>query len=48
MHVSKGVQDIFLKVTIEKNGRFQNLDFLSLKNLGAPTQADITEFSILL
>ena len=48
--ISKGMSNIYLKVTIEKNGRSQNLDFLSLKNLSPgkfwspPTDADITEF----
>ena len=48
--ISKGMSNIYLKVTIEKNGRSQNLDFLSLKNLSPgkfwspPTHADITEF----
>ena len=48
--ISKGMSNIYLQVTIEKNGRSQNIDFLSLKNLslvqflsfcGAPTHADI-------
>ena len=30
--VSKGMSNIYLKVTIEKNWRFQNFDFLSLKD----------------
>ena len=30
---SKGVLNIYLNVTIEKNWRSQNFDFLSLKNL---------------
>ena len=29
----KGMLNIYLKVTIEKNCRSQNFDFLSLKNL---------------
>ena len=29
--VSKGMPNIYLKVTIEKNWRSQNFDFLSLK-----------------
>ena len=29
--ISKGVPNIYLKVTIEKNWRSQNFDFLSLK-----------------
>ena len=43
--------NIYLKVTIEKNWRSQNFDFLSLKNLslgqfwGAPTHEDVTELS---
>ena len=31
--INKGMSNIYLKVTIEKNWRFQNFDFLSLKNL---------------
>ena len=31
--ISKGMSNIYLKVTIEKNWRSQNFDFLSLKNL---------------
>ena len=31
--LSKGMSNINLKVTIEKNGRSQNFDFLRLKNL---------------
>ena len=31
--LSKRMSNIYLKVTTEKNRRFQNLDFLSLKNL---------------
>ena len=31
--LSKGMSNICLKVTIEKNWRSQNFDFLSLKNL---------------
>ena len=31
--LSKGMSNIYLKVTIEKNWRSQNFDFLSLKNL---------------
>ena len=44
------MSNIYSKVHIEKNWRFQNFSFLSLKNLslgqffGAPTHADITEF----
>ena len=31
--LSKGMSNIYLKVTIEeKNGRYQNFDFLNLKN----------------
>ena len=30
--LSKGVSNIDLQVTIEKNGRSQNFDFLSLKS----------------
>ena len=45
--LSKGMSNIYLKVTIET---FSNFDFLGLKNLspgqfwGAPTHADIIEF----
>ena len=48
--LSKGMSNIYLKITIEKNWRFQNFHFLSLKNLslcqfityiGAPTYNDI-------
>ena len=44
------MSNIYLKVTIEKNGRFQNFDFLSLKNLSigqfleSSNYADIIEF----
>ena len=31
--LSKGMSNIYLKVTIEKNCRSQDFDFLSLKNL---------------
>ena len=31
--LSKGMSNIYLKVTIEKNRRSQNFDFLGLKNL---------------
>ena len=31
--LSKGMSNIYLKVTIEKNWRSQNFDFLGLKNL---------------
>ena len=47
----RGISNIYLKVTIEeKNWRFQNFDFLSLKNMlpsqfwGAPTHEDIIAF----
>ena len=46
----KGMSNIYLKITIEKNWRFQNFNFVSLKNwssvqfFGAPTQADTIEF----
>ena len=33
MLISKGMSNIYLKVTIEKNWHSQNIDFLSLKNL---------------
>ena len=36
--ISKGMSNIYLKVTIEKNGCSQNFDFLRLKNL-APGQS---------
>ena len=45
--LSKGMSNIYLKVTIDT---FSNFDFLGLKNLspgqfwGAPTHADIIEF----
>ena len=48
--ISKGMSSIYLKVTVEKICRSQNLDFLSLKIFhqvsfwGAPAQADIIEF----
>ena len=31
--VNRLISNIYLKVTIENNRRFQNFDFLSLKNL---------------
>ena len=46
---SKEITDIYLNVTIEKNWRSQNIDFLSLKNpspgqfWGAQTHADFTK-----
>ena len=48
--LSKGMSNICLKFTIEKNWRSQGFDFLSLKNLSpgqfweAPTHEDIIEF----
>ena len=33
MLISKGMSNIYLKVTIEKNWHSHNFDFLSLKNL---------------
>ena len=48
--LSKGMSNIYLKVTIDKNWRSQNFDFLRLKIChqvsfwGAPTHADIIEF----
>ena len=48
--LSKGMSNIDLKVTIEKNWRSQNFDFLSLKVChqvsrgGAPIHEDIIEF----
>ena len=44
------MQNIYLKVTIEKNWRSQNFDFLNLKKvppgqfLGSPNSKDTTEF----
>ena len=44
------MQNIYLKVTVEKNWRSQNFGFLGFKYLPpghfwvAPTHADITEF----
>ena len=49
--LSKGMSNIYLKITIDKKWHTQNFDFLSLKSssLGSvwrvPTQADIIEFS---
>ena len=46
----KRISNIYLKVTIEKNGRSQGFNILSLKDLlpgkfwGAPTHKDIIEF----
>ena len=47
----KGMSNIYLKVTIEKNYRFQNFDFVDSKKTdhhasfwGAPTHADIIEY----
>ena len=49
--LSKGMSNIYLKVTIEeKNRRSQNFDFLGFRNLlpfqfwEAPTHEDIIEF----
>ena len=48
--LSKGISNIYLKVTIEKKWRTQNFDFLNLKSSSsgefwrAPTHADIIEF----
>ena len=48
--ISKGIIVLISKLTIGRNWRSQNFDFLSLKNLspdqfqGSPTNADITEF----
>ena len=33
--LNKGMSNIYLNVTIEKNWRSQNFDFLSLKNLSS-------------
>ena len=47
--LSKGILNIYSKVTIEKNWGSQNFDFLSLKDFsrdqfwGAPTHEDIVE-----
>ena len=49
--LSKGITNIYLKITIEKNWRTQNFDFRSLSSClkvsfwGAPTHADIINFS---
>ena len=49
--LSKGISNIYLKITIEKKWRTQNFDFRSSKSsslgqfLGAPTHGDIFEFS---
>ena len=37
MFLSKRMSNIYWKVTIEKNRRSQNFDFLSLKNLSPGT-----------
>ena len=48
--LSKKMSNIYFKVTVEKNWRSQNFDFLSLKNLspgqfwGAPIHENIIEF----
>ena len=48
--ISKGMSNIYLKVTIKKNWRSQNFEFLSLNIClqfsfwRAPTQAGIIEF----
>ena len=39
----KGMPNIYLKVTIEKNWSSQDFDFLGLKNL-LPTHVDIIKF----
>ena len=45
----KGIPNIYLKVTIKKNRRSQDFDFISLKTLspvqfwGAPTHKSIIE-----
>ena len=51
--LSKGMSNIYLNITIEKKWCTQNFNFLSLKSSspgfqGAPTHADIIEFSNLL
>ena len=49
--ISKGMSNIYLKVTIEKKWHTPNFDFLSLNSClhvsfwGAPTNVDIIEFS---
>ena len=49
--ISKGMSNIYVKVTIEKNWHSRNFDFLRSKNFslgqfwGALTHANITEFS---
>ena len=45
----KGMSNIYLEVTIKKNLRSENFDFLNFKNFsasfwGAPAQSDILEF----
>ena len=48
--LSKGMSNIYLKGTIERNWRCQNFDFLSLKICHqvsfwvAPTHTDVIEF----
>ena len=48
--LSKGISNIYLKITIEKKRRTQNFDSLSLKSsssgqfLGRPNSHDIIEF----
>ena len=48
--LSKGMSNIYLKLTIEKNWRSQNFDFVSLKKFspgqfcGAPTHENVIEF----
>ena len=46
--ISKGKSNIYLKIAIEKNGRSQNFDFVSLKKLSpfwqAPTHAGTIVF----
>ena len=48
--LNKGILNIYLKVTIEKNWCSRNFDFLGLKKLSlgqfleAPTHADIIKF----
>ena len=48
--ISKGIIVLISKLTIVRNWRSQNFDFLSLKNLspdqfqGSPNNADITKF----
>ena len=44
--ISKGMLNISLKVTIEKNWRSQNFDFLSLKKLSVFGELQLTRISL--